>query len=229
MYQKSILIALISLFFVTSGYCFSKEEVLSNIHKRSTIKYCPFIVTLNSKVVMGTNKQDDSGSIYYSPTGCTRVEMYKTQTAYSTCDDTSWYKMPNGDITRAINKPDVFGFSKNQATMPDFSIVISKYSSKIIETLGDSALTFEILMPIDEKDTQKVRLTFDCKQWLLRKISIFGGQMGETVASYVYTQFHGQSMLKSVNMVMGSSGFMVLSYSDYKEIKDNKKTFFRMY
>jgi hypothetical protein len=178
---------------------------------------------------MGTSKQDDSGSIYYSPTGCSRVEMFKSKTEFSSCNDTSWYKAPNGDITRSVNKNDVLGISKSQATMPDFSAAIDKYSGKIIEISGDSILTFEIVIPNGEKDSQKMQLSFDTKQWLLRKVVIYGGQMGNTEAGYSYVQFNGQPMLKDVRMVMGSMGFMVLSYLNYQKIKEKKKDFFRPY
>jgi outer membrane lipoprotein-sorting protein len=227
MYQNSIFTFI--FLFSSAIFCYTNEEALANIQKRSSEKYCPFTVTLTSKVVIGSNKQEDSGAIYYSPRGFSRVEMYKAKTCYSSCGDTCWFKMPNGDVTRSIKKDDVLGFSKNQATMPDLGALIKKYSGKIVETLGDSALTFEVKVPVEKESIQNMRLTFDTRQWLLRKVSIFGGQMGETVASYAYTQFKGRPMLKEVQMVMGSMGFMNLSYCDYKEIKEKKERFYRIY
>jgi outer membrane lipoprotein-sorting protein len=226
---KPIFAFFILLLNVTIVLGFTSEEAIKNIRKRSSIRYCPFSATMTSKVVMGQNKQVDSGTIYYSPTGCSKVEMFKSKTVYSSCNDTSWYKMPNGDVTRSINKDDALGFSKNQATIPDFGGALEKYSGKIIETLGDSALTFEVSIPIKEKEIQKMRLTFDTKMWLLRKIIIYGGQMGETVATYAFTQFNGQPMLKEVSMVLGNMGFMVMTYSDYKKNKNKEKSFFKLY
>jgi hypothetical protein len=60
-------------------------------------------------------------------------------------------------------------------------------------------------------------------------VTVWGDQMGETVASYAYTQFQNNPMLKEVRMVMGNMGFMILSYTEYKEIKDKSKAFYRLY
>jgi outer membrane lipoprotein-sorting protein len=212
---------------IAAGY--TNEEALENIRKRSMLKYHPFSVTLTSKISMGETKQDDSGTVFYSPTGCSKVEMYKTKTQYATCNDTTWYQMPNGDITRSVNKNDALNFMKNQATMPDFGAMIKKHAGKIVENLGDTALSFEVMVPVDEKNMQKMRLTFDTKQWLLRKVTVWGDQMGETVASYVYTQFQNKPMPKEVRIVMGNMGFMILSYTEYKEIKDKSKAYYRLY
>jgi hypothetical protein len=143
--------------------------------------------------------------------------------------DTTWYQMPNGDITRSVNKNDALNFMKNQATMPDFGAMIKKYAGKIVENLGDTALTFEVMIPVEEKNMQKMRLTFDTKQWLLRMVTVWGDQMGEMVASYAYTQFQNKPMLKEVRRVTGNMGFMILSYTEYKEIKDKSKAFYRLY
>jgi hypothetical protein len=227
--KRFSLLCFLFLSFSSFTHCFTNEEAIANIHKRASIKYCPFSVTIVSKTIMGTLNQNDSGTVYYSPSGCSLVEMYKSKTVFTGCGDTSWYKMPNGDITRSVQKDDFLEISKNQATMPDFSSAIEKYSGKIVENSGDSSITFEIVIPVEKKDPQKIRLSFDTKKWLLRRVVIGGSPMGNTDAGYSYTEFNGQPMLKEVRMVMGSMGFMVITYSNYLKIKDKKKGFFRLY
>jgi hypothetical protein len=229
MKNLSFFTLVIILFTSTVAMGITSEEALKNIHKRGTVKFRPFSVTLTTKVVMGTVKQDDSGTVYYSPSGCVKVEMYKSKLEFCNCGDTSWMKSANGDVTRSLNKNNPLVMLNSKGTMPDFGAFIEKNGGNLVETPGDSAVTYEIQAAMDGKNMQTVRLTFDTRQWLLRKVLMPGGQMGNMESFYQYTQFNGQPMLREVRTMIGTMGIMMYSYSNYKEIKDKKKEFFRIF
>jgi len=169
----------------------------------------------------------DSGWIVFCPPDCYKIELFRTNTKMFITGDTLWQVSPDGSVNRSVGNNDGVmsgmgtGFSpgsQNGFNLPeDFTI---------IEQIPGKHVVVECLSKV-QSDQFKIRIVYDTKKWLPRNLKISGGPQGETETGFVYTELNGTQMVKEMNMVLGSMGYIRIDYSNYMVLQKCLRSSFR--
>jgi outer membrane lipoprotein-sorting protein len=210
----------------------TKEAVYKNITRVSATPTFAFSAAISSRISMANRTVTDSGTIIFSPPDCYKVTMFKSKTQVAVLSDTSFITMPDGSCTRRIGQSAVSGMGAGSAQSfgpPSAKQLLGKSDFTIVEEKPGVyvVIEFESETPMGKS---KTRATFDTKEWLLRNIKMTGmTPTGEIETGFSYTTFNGHTMVKEMNTVMGSAGFMKISYGEYKAINKISRKKFKVY